>query len=70
MTKRIVLALALMLVAVPCLAQKIYIDFDKNAIDNDYNTYAWQTTEESSLKTESPLMHSRIISSIEHCTGD
>ena len=66
MTKRIVLALAFMLVAVPCLAQKVYIDFDKNAIGNDYKTYAWQETEESSLKDESPLMHSRIISSIEY----
>ena len=66
MTKRIVLALAFMLVAVPCLAQKVYIDFDKNAIGNDYSTYAWQETEESSLKDESPLMHSRIVSSIEY----
>lgn len=66
MTKRIVLALALMLVAVPCLAQKIYIDFDKNSIGKDYKTYAWHETEESSLKNESPLMHSRIINAIEY----
>jgi len=65
MTKRIVLAVALMLVAVPCLAQKIYIDFDKNAIHNDYKTYAWQKTEDSSLKGEDPLMHSRIKNGIE-----
>ena len=54
-----------MAICVPCLAQKIYIDFDKNSIGNDYKTYAWQKTEDSSLKGEDPLMHSRIKHGIE-----
>jgi hypothetical protein len=66
MTKRIVLVAALLIFVSPCFAQKIYIDFDKNALNKDYKTYAWHKTEESSLKDSSPLMHSRIVNAIEY----
>jgi len=66
MTKRILITALFVLVAAPSFAQKIYIDFDKTANFDDYKTYSWVKTEESSVKDASPLMHSRMVSAIEY----
>ena len=50
----------------PCFGQKIFIDYDNDALNNDYKTFMWVDSEETSVKDSSPLMHSRIINSVEH----
>lgn len=57
--------MALLLTA-PLAAQKVYVDYDRSALNNDYKTFAWAKTPETSLQKESPLMHSRIKNAIEH----
>lgn len=66
MTKRIVIAALFLLVAAPSFAQKVYVDYDKEADFDSYKTYSWAKTEETSIKGESPLMHSRMVSAIEY----
>jgi hypothetical protein len=60
------LAVVLVLVALPAAAQKVYVDYDRSAINNDYETFAWGPTPETSLRGDSPLMHSRIKNAIEY----
>lgn len=64
--RRIALLLALILVAVPGLAQKIYIDYDREADFDSYETFDWSETSETSLAESSPLMHSRVKNAIEY----
>jgi hypothetical protein len=66
MTKRIVIAALFLLVAAPSFAQKVYIDYDKDANFDNFKTYNWVKTEESSVKDGSPLMHSRMVNAIEY----
>jgi len=60
------LVLTLVLFAMPAAAQKVHVDYDRDAINNDYKTFAWGDTPETSLRGESPFMHSRIKNAIEH----
>jgi hypothetical protein len=60
------LALVLVLFAMPVAAQKVQVDYDRDAINNDYKTFAWGETPEATLSDESPFMHSRIKNAIEH----
>ena len=64
--KRIGLVMALLLIAVPSLAQKIYIDYDRDADLGSYKTWAWAKTSETSLSSSNSLAHSRIKNAIEH----
>ncbi len=66
MNKSYLLTLVLLLMVTPCFGQKIYIDYDKDAINNDYKTFTWVISEETSVIDSSPLMHSRIVNAIEH----
>ncbi len=66
MKKSYLITLALLLMATPCFGQKIYIDYDKDAIQNDYKTFQWIISEETSVIDSSPLMHSRIVNAIEY----
>ena len=59
------LVLMLVLCALPAAAQKVYVDYDRDAIGNDYTTFAWQDTGPT-LQEFAPLMHSRVKNAIEH----
>jgi hypothetical protein len=59
------LGLLVVLCAMPAAAQKVYVDYDRNAIKNDYKTFAWQETGPA-LQEFAPLMHTRIKNGIEH----
>ncbi len=63
---RVFLVLAAILFVGPAFAQKIYIDYDKDYDRSTIKTYAWMQTAETSLRDSDPLLHSRIVSGIEH----
>jgi len=54
-----------LLMAAPAAAQKVYVDYDQSVDFTSFKTFAWGPTPETSVKGESPLMHSRIKNSIE-----
>ena len=60
------LVLAVLLLAAPALAQKIFVDYDRSVDPSKYKTFAWGPTPGPSLKEDSPLMHSRIKNAIEY----
>ncbi len=55
-----------LLMTAPLAAQKVHVDYDRSAMSNEYKTFAWAKTPETSLQSESPLMHSRIKNAIEY----
>jgi hypothetical protein len=59
-------ALVLFLTAAPALAQKIYIDYDKDYDTSGIETFAWNETSETSVADTNPLLHSRIVNGIEY----
>ncbi len=65
MRKSLGLVLMVVLVALPAAAQKVYVDYDRNAIKIDYKTFAWQETGPA-LQEFAPLMHTRIKNGLEH----
>jgi hypothetical protein len=65
--KQTLLSLVILFLAVaPAAAQKVYIDYDRDADFDSYKTFAWHDTSEVSLKDSSPLMDSRIKNAIEY----
>lgn len=66
MKKRGMWLLALLLVASPVWAQKVFIDYDKDYDLSSIKTFAWTDTEETSLEKSHPLYHSRIVNGIEY----
>ena len=66
MRTRVLLVLTAILFAGPAFAQKVYIDYDKEYDRSTIKTYAWKETAETSVKDYDPLLHSRIVSGIEH----
>ena len=66
MRTRVLLVLTAILFAGPAFAQKIYIDYDKDYDRSTIKTYAWKATPDTSVKDYDPLLHSRIVSGIEH----
>jgi hypothetical protein len=60
------IVVALILVATPAMAQKVYIDYDKEYDFGTIETFAWSQTSETSLQDADPLLHSRIVNAIEH----
>ena len=66
---RVLLALVMLLAATPVLAQKVYIDYDKEHDFETIETFAWSATEDTSLAKSDPLLHSRIVNAIEHHLG-
>jgi hypothetical protein len=65
MRKSLGLVVMVVLFAMPAAAQKVYVDYDRNAIKNDYKTFAWQDTGPT-MQEYAPLMHTRIKNGIEH----
>jgi len=65
MNKAVGLALAVVMIALPAAAQKVHVDYDREAVGRDYTTFAWEETEPS-LASSSPFMHSRIKNAVEH----
>jgi hypothetical protein len=65
MKKSLGLALMVVLFAMPAAAQKVYVDYDRDAIGRDYKTFAWQDTGPT-MQEYAPLMHTRIKNGIEH----
>ncbi len=63
---RVLLTLAAFLLASPAFAVKVYIDYDKDYDRSQIKTYAWKKTENTSVAKADPLLHSRIVSGIEH----
>jgi hypothetical protein len=62
----LMIAGALALAAVPAAAQKVQIDYDREADFAKYSTFAWaDVSDETSLKNVNPLMHSRLKNAIE-----
>jgi hypothetical protein len=57
---------ALLLMAAPAFAQKVYIDYDKDYDFDKPETFQWAETSETSVEGANPLMHSRIVNAIEH----
>ena len=56
----------LLLTAGPAFAQKIYIDYDPSYDTSSVETFAWAETSETSVATQDPLLHSRILNGIEY----
>jgi len=63
---RVFAALVLLLLASPALAQKVYVDHDKDYDFSKVKTFAWSNSPETSLEKTDPLFHSRIVNGIEH----
>ncbi len=63
--RHLVASLVLAAGAVPASAQKVYIDYDRSVDFDQYKTFAWARTTETSLEDTSPLMHSQVKNSIE-----
>lgn len=61
-----VLCAVMLVAALPATAQKVHVDYDAEAMKVDYKTFAWGPTPDTSLGSESPLMHSRIKNAIEY----
>ena len=64
--KTALLVLGLVLTTGPALAQKIYIQYDREYDTRGVETFAWKDTSESSVANTNPLLHSRIVNGIEY----
>lgn len=56
----------LMAVSGPALAQKPQIQWDPDYDFDAVETFAWQSTPETSLENVDPFMHSRVVTAIEY----
>jgi len=54
------------LAAVPCAAQKVYVDYDAYADFNSYKSFAWVDTNTTSLKMDYPEVDSMIKNNLEY----
>lgn len=54
------------LCAVPCTAQKVYVDYDKYADLDSYTSFAWVDSDTTSLKLDYPEVDSLIRNNIEY----
>ena len=58
--------IAVALIATPCAAQKVYVDYDKYADFKAYESFAWVDTNTTSLKLNYPEVDSMIKNNIEY----
>lgn len=63
MFKRLPFLIVLALVTTPAFAQKVFVDFDKNADFDSYKTFQFVETGEDISDTD-PLMHARVVEGI------
>jgi hypothetical protein len=61
MKTKITLAAMLLLIALPAMAQKVYIDWDRTVDFSKYETFAWYFTPETSMQDTAPLMHEKVV---------
>jgi len=66
MKYRVLVVSALLLMAMPAFAEKIFIDHDPNYDIDGIETFSWSKTTETSVEASDPLMHSHIVNAIEH----
>ena len=59
------LLIALLLLATPAAAQKVAVDYDRQADFQSFKTFAWAATPETSLADSSAAIDSRIRNAIE-----
>jgi hypothetical protein len=59
------IALALLLLALPATAQKVHVDYDKNADLDRYDRFMFKETPGTSMADTAPEMHERTIELIE-----
>jgi len=64
--RRLAIVALLVVFAAPAAAQKVYIDYDKDYDFKKVKTFGWAEQSETSLEKTYPLVHSRIVNSIEH----
>lgn len=60
------IVLSIALAAVPCAAQKVYVDYDAYADFDSYKSFAWVDTDLTSLKEDYPELDSMIKNNIEY----
>jgi len=63
---RIAILLGAILLAGPVLAQKVHIDFDREADFDAYETFAWYESPDTSVTDSNDLVHRRIVEIIEN----
>jgi len=64
MIRQLGLSLLLLALAAPCLAQKVYIDYDRAVEFDEFETFQWYASEETSVQETDPLVHARIVEAI------
>lgn len=62
MKQRMLIGIALMLVAVPASAQRVTVDYDKATDFSRYATYAWK----DGTPVPNPLSHQRIVNAVDY----
>ena len=60
------IAIILVLAAMPCAAQKVYVDYDTYADFSKYKSFAWVDTNTTSLKMDYPEVDGMIKNNIEY----
>ncbi len=60
------LLVVLALAASPAFGQKVFIDHDTEYDHGSIKTFMWKKTADTPLAEKNPLLHSRIVSGIEH----
>jgi hypothetical protein len=70
MTTRIVTLIALLLLAAPAAAQKVAVDYDRQADFQSYRTFAWADTPETSVADSSASTDSMIKNAVEYWLTD
>ena len=55
---------AVVLIAAPCAAQKVYVDYDSHADFESFKTFAWVDTDTTSLKMDYPEVDGMIKNNI------
>ena len=58
---RVLLGLLAVLIGGPALAQKVYIDYDRDYDRSKNKTFAWAESSEATLAHTDPMLHSQIV---------
>ena len=66
MKKTFGIIVGVMLVAVPGMAQKVHIDYDKEADFSKYKTFAWYSSPDTSVADSNDLVHRKIVEIIQN----
>ena len=62
----LIIAIFVALAAVPCAAQKVYVDYDTYADFGSFKSFAWVDTNTTSLKMDYPEVDSMIKNNLEY----